>query len=60
MITLQAGQVKAYNELTLVLVENSGHQVPFYVPHQVTYALFKKHNGALDLFNRFINNKPFD
>jgi serine carboxypeptidase-like clade 4 len=43
-----AGQVKDYELLTLLEINDAGHQVPMFVPKQ-----------ALDLFNRFINNKPF-
>ncbi|XP_003387315.1 PREDICTED: serine carboxypeptidase-like 49 [Amphimedon queenslandica] len=43
-----AGEVKAYSDLTLLEVNNAGHQVPMFVPKQ-----------ALDILDRFIKNKPF-
>lgn len=43
-----AGQVKFYDKLTFLQVENAGHQVPMNVPRQ-----------ALDILDRFIHDKPF-
>ena len=43
-----AGYARSYGNLTNVVVRNAGHEVPFFQPQ-----------NALDLFNRFITNKPF-
>jgi len=46
--TQLAGYAKNFANFTTVVVRNAGHEVPFYQP---------KH--ALDMLNRFLNNKSF-
>ena len=45
----KAGEVKAYNLLTFLAVENAGHMVPRDQP-----------KNALDMLKRFLTNQPFN
>ena len=72
LLLFQAGSVKGYDLLTLLEIDNAGHQVPMFVPKQVStssslstlsLSLSVSHYlyffQALSMLDSFITDKPF-